>query len=67
MSALRLPPRDAEEKDDVLEGDEEDGDATGAATRFDSCLNMNPMRMALSAAGDAPASNWIARTRLLSC
>jgi hypothetical protein len=40
-------------EDDGLHDDEEDGDAACAAARGDSCLNMNPMRMALPAAGCA--------------
>ena len=41
-------------QDDGLHDDEEHGDAGGGAARGGSCLNMNPMRMALPVAGGAP-------------
>ena len=34
-------------QDDGLHDDEEHGDAGGGAARGDSCLNMNPMHIAL--------------------
>ena len=50
-------------EDDGLNDNEEDGDAAGAATRGASCLNMNPMCMALPAAGGTHARDSITRTR----
>jgi hypothetical protein len=59
-SAQRMS-MDAE--DDGLHDDKDDGEAEGAAARGASCLNMNPMRMALPAADGAHARDWITRTR----
>ena len=50
-------------QDDGLHDDEEHGDAGGGAARGASCLNMNPMRMALPVAGGAPPRGGAQRTR----
>ena len=44
-------------QDDGLHDDEEHGDAGGGAAGGGSCLNMNPMRMALPVAGGAPRAH----------
>jgi hypothetical protein len=56
-------PMSMDPEDDGLHDDEEDGEAAGTADRGASCLNMNPMRMTLPAAGGANARDWITRTR----
>jgi hypothetical protein len=53
-------------EDDGLHDNEEDEDEAGSAVQGASCLNINPMLLALPAAGGTYARNSITRTRQMT-